>query len=278
MDTDVNFGMGPAGLERMWASAGRHRYDRHAHDEYSVIVVAEGRKLFRSGRSERVVEAGQVIVVAPGTSHDCEPAGSDPWGHRAWYVPPRLVADWVDDASLARDAPFESTILDLHGLATALKRRHEAARTDPSGSALAEHSALADLFRTLSPRVGPTDVAVRTSKLDRASRYEEILRNAGSTPLDLDILAEAGGVSKFQVIRDMKDVHHMPPGRFLRDLRLRRSKALLRTKTDLTELSLDLGFSDLSHFIRSFRSAYGISPGRYRRQVSETFRELDPED
>ena len=274
MDTDVNFGMGPAGLERMWASAGRHRYDRHAHDEYAVIVVAEGRKLFRSGRSERVVQAGQVIVVAPGTSHDCEPAGPDTWGHCAWYVPPEVVADWVDDASLATGAPFESAVLENRGLADALQRHHEAARHDPSASEPSEHFALSAVFDGLSRGAGPEDATDRSSKEDRAALYEEILRNAGDMPLDLDRLAVAGGVSKFQVIRDMKDVHHMPPGRFLRDLRLRRSKTLLRTKTDLTQLSLDLGFSDLSHFVRSFRSAYGIPPGRYRRQVSERPRKL----
>ena len=49
--------------------------------------------------------------------------------------------------------------------------------------------------------------------------------------------------------------------------RLRTSMAAQRLangERDLTELALDLGFSDHSHFTNTFRKECGISPSRFR--------------
>jgi AraC-like DNA-binding protein len=35
-------------------------------------------------------------------------------------------------------------------------------------------------------------------------------------------------------------------------------------------IAFDWGFSDLSHFGRRFRAAYGMTPGEYRRHARET--------
>jgi AraC-like DNA-binding protein len=35
------------------------------------------------------------------------------------------------------------------------------------------------------------------------------------------------------------------------------------------EIAFSWGFSDLSHFVRRFRAAYGMTPGDYRRRACE---------
>jgi len=32
----------------------------------------------------------------------------------------------------------------------------------------------------------------------------------------------------------------------------------------ITAVALDVGFQDLSNFVRTFRAEFGVSPGRYR--------------
>jgi AraC family transcriptional regulator len=47
--------------------------------------------------------------------------------------------------------------------------------------------------------------------------------------------------------------------------RLRRAaERLAGTRDPITEIALDVGFDDLSNFIRSFRAEFGVSPSRYR--------------
>ena len=266
------------GLERHMAAPGAHRYDRHAHDEFSLIVVTEGRKILRAGRAVRSVEAGQIVVVPPGLSHDCEPMGPSRWAHRCWYLSPALAAELLGLPEARTDPPAFETVLSAPGLARRLAAVHAAlgdagqrdVRADVgqrNGHAEAEQLfLLADALGMA--RLGPAERAQgRYRSRARAVAYDAALRAALANKLDLDMLAELGGVTRFQVIRDLKTTFDMTPGVYLRDLRLRESKRLLRKGTAIAEVSQTLGFADQSHFSRSFRAAYGMSPLEYRRSL-----------
>jgi len=47
--------------------------------------------------------------------------------------------------------------------------------------------------------------------------------------------------------------------------RLDFARSQLRGGRALAELALTAGFADQAHFTRMFRSAYGVTPGRYAR-------------
>jgi transcriptional regulator GlxA family with amidase domain len=58
------------------------------------------------------------------------------------------------------------------------------------------------------------------------------------------------------------------PSEFARTLRLRRAYDLLvDTRQPISEVALDTGFADGSHFSRRFRDAYGKSPSQVRREA-----------
>ena len=58
----------------------------------------------------------------------------------------------------------------------------------------------------------------------------------------------------------------VPPGRYILNTRINRSCALLET-TDhlLSDIALEVGFCDQSHFIRTFKKIRGLTPSAYRR-------------
>jgi transcriptional regulator GlxA family with amidase domain len=59
----------------------------------------------------------------------------------------------------------------------------------------------------------------------------------------------------------------MSPSEFARRLRLHMAQgALVDTQRPISEVALDLGFADGSHFSRRFRAAYGKSPSQARRE------------
>ncbi|MEM7527499.1 MAG: AraC family transcriptional regulator [Pseudomonadota bacterium] len=261
------------GLERHMAEPGAHRYDRHAHDEYSVIVVTEGRKLLRVGRAERAVQTGQIVIVPPGMSHDCEPIGQTNWAHRCWYVSAELVADLVGVAEARSEPPAFQTVLDGPCLAGRLAGVHKRLSNPVSGpddmeeADLQQLELLADAFAVAMQERAAAVRGQRRSEA-RARAYDSALRAGLSNKLDLDMLADLGGVTRFQVIRDLKAAFDMTPGIYLRDLRLRESKRMLRKGHALVEISQALGFADQSHFSRTFKTAYGMSPLRYQQAVT----------
>jgi two-component system response regulator YesN len=55
------------------------------------------------------------------------------------------------------------------------------------------------------------------------------------------------------------------PERFLTQLRLEKAKELLKTEfLTVKEVMNRVGIADASYFARSFKSAYGITPAKYK--------------
>jgi AraC family transcriptional regulator len=84
-------------------------------------------------------------------------------------------------------------------------------------------------------------------------------------PLTLGEMARIAGLSRYHFLRTFKAVTGITPHQWLLRARLRDAARRLATSRDpVTEIALDVGFEDLSNFIRSFRSEFGVSPSRYR--------------
>ena len=254
----------------MWANNGRHRYARHSHDEYAIIVITSGEKVFRAGRREHKVLPGQLIVVSPGEAHDCEPTMNTDWAHRCWYVQPSFVSAITGNPAFRTDSGGPSQVMDSPKLAARLARLHYRATSNEHGALLDEFNLLQSAFERAYVHSGYQPMrALTNARTRRTKLYEEMLRDEFTEKLDLARLAELGGVSKHQVIRDLKSVRGMTPGQFLKDLRLRRGKQMLRDGQSIASVSAYLGFADQSHFTRTFREAYRITPASFKRLSHE---------
>ena len=100
-----------------------------------------------------------------------------------------------------------------------------------------------------------------------AVRYVE---NAYSNPCTIDTLAAISGLSRYHFIRMFKCVTGQSPSCYVIQTRLRAAATrLAETKASVSEIALDVGFNDISHFGAQFRAAFGCTP----RQMRWNFRE-----
>ena len=82
-------------------------------------------------------------------------------------------------------------------------------------------------------------------------------------PLDPDEVAEAVGVSTRQLERLFAKHLGTSPGKYYLSLRLERARQVLRqTELSVAEVSVLCGFVSPSHFSRSYKAAFGVTPGR----------------
>ena len=85
-------------------------------------------------------------------------------------------------------------------------------------------------------------------------------------PLDLEHTAAAAGLSPFHFLRLFARVLGVTPHQYLVRSRLRRAASLLADGAHpITDVALDVGFGDLSNFVRTFHRAAGVSPRRFRQ-------------
>jgi AraC family transcriptional regulator, glycine betaine-responsive activator len=83
-------------------------------------------------------------------------------------------------------------------------------------------------------------------------------------PFDLDACAAQLGLSRRQIERLFNRYMGVTPVRYMNDLRLQRGRALLaETDMSVTEVAIACGYASSSHFSKSFRLKYGVSPYRF---------------
>ena len=73
-------------------------------------------------------------------------------------------------------------------------------------------------------------------------------------------------MSPFHFLRLFARVIGVTPHQYLVRSRLRRAARLLSDDApSITNVALDVGFADLSNFVRTFRRAAGVSPRDFRK-------------
>jgi AraC family transcriptional regulator len=84
--------------------------------------------------------------------------------------------------------------------------------------------------------------------------------------IDLETVAAEAGLSAFHFLRLFARVLGVTPHQYLVRARLRRAARLLAEDArSITDVAADVGFADLSNFVRTFHRAAGVSPRRFRQ-------------
>jgi AraC-like DNA-binding protein len=99
----------------------------------------------------------------------------------------------------------------------------------------------------------------------RLLRARDAMDRAYARPLDVAALAKIAMSSEAHFIRTFKQTFGETPHRYLQRRRLERAMALLReTERPVTEICLEVGFTSLGTFSRTFARVLGMSPTAYR--------------
>lgn len=101
----------------------------------------------------------------------------------------------------------------------------------------------------------------------RLLRARDAMDRTYAEPLDVPALARIAHTSEAHFIRTFRATFGETPHRYLQRRRVERAMYLLRrTDRDVTEICLDVGFSSLGTFSRTFREIVGQSPSDFRRE------------
>ena len=92
-----------------------------------------------------------------------------------------------------------------------------------------------------------------------------LMRNNLKCDIHADKMAYNLGLSVSRFYHLFKDETGTTPSRYQQRLRLQRACSLLEnTHLSVKEIMGQVGAHDASHFLRTFKKTYGISPKRYR--------------
>ena len=99
----------------------------------------------------------------------------------------------------------------------------------------------------------------------RLLRARDAMDRAYAEPLDVRSVAAVAHVSEAHFIRTFRATFGETPHRYLQRRRVERSMFLLReSDRSVTDVCLDVGFTSLGTFSRTFREIVGESPSEFR--------------
>ena len=85
-----------------------------------------------------------------------------------------------------------------------------------------------------------------------------------TTSLDIDALCKLACMSRTKFFGQFKKTLGCTPKDFLYQLRLKQAAKMLTQGSKITEACFAAGYSNTSHFSRSFKTFYGMSPSQYK--------------
>lgn len=132
--------------------------------------------------------------------------------------------------------------------------------------ALTVESIAAELLTSVwAPGTGSSGHKFRTRMrhVRQVATVSQLLDEHYALRHSLTELAAVAGMSPFHFARIFQRVIGVPPHRYLILRRLDAATEYLAAGMSVTETCFAVGFENVSHFIRSFHRAYGLTPSRF---------------
>lgn len=232
------------------------------HARHSLSYVRSGSFSYNTrGRSHELV-AGSVMVGHAGDEYSCSHE-HHVCGDECLSI--QLSPSLADDIGLRKNALRIACVPPMPEVMVYGELTQAAGRGDSDIGV--DEAAMLFVNRFIETTSGQPQKAMRATARDRRRAVESALwiDAHADRPMDLESTAKAAGVSPFHFLRLFSNVLGVTPHQYLVRARLRRAAKLLADDArSITSVAFDVGFGDLSNFVRTFHRAAGVSPRRFR--------------
>jgi AraC-like DNA-binding protein len=232
------------------------------YDCHSVSYVRKGSFgcHFR-GRFHELV-AGSILVGHPGDDYTCTHDHVCGDECLSFFLDPELVQAIGDRAEIWRigSVPPLPELMVLGELAQTAADGNSDIGLDEVGQLFAGR--FVEMVAGRAPK--PMTAVMRDRR--RAVETALWIDAHSHRPIDLEDAAAQAGISPFHFLRLFRHVLGVTPHQYLVRSRLRHAaRRLADDDSPITDIAYDVGFGDLSNFVRTFHRAAGASPLRFRQ-------------
>lgn len=241
-------------------------------EEHAVIVVLEGEKKFTSPTQEVHVEKGDILFIQRGFYLMSESI------HEAY----KSLVFFFDEKLLKEFVGLHPELFDVQKDAESVEYPILLLKSDDNFEKFIQ--SVFPYFRSRTElknhflRLKFQELLLHLMELDNSSQLRGILYSLYKgekvdlsflmnsyylKPLTLNELARLSGRSLSAFKRDFQDEFNTSPALWLKNKRLDYADFLLRNSTkNVSEISTEIGYESVSHFIKTYKEKYGTTPKR----------------
>ncbi|MCI8422521.1 MAG: AraC family transcriptional regulator [Lawsonibacter sp.] len=244
----------------------------HFHDHFELLLPLTSPGDIFVNDQVYPLRRGTLYLIGANTLHRTIADGAH--ARYILHISPRTLSDLstpqTDFTRMTRDG-FRRANLDaarfnqMIELFQALERR----KNDGSfGSDIRQTIALLELLIRVAATLDTATAgeAIRSKDFLRIAPILDYIRDNLAEPLSLDQIASQFFLSKHYLCRIFKTATGFSVMEYIIYSRVLRARQLLQEGVSVQQAGELSGFSDNSHFIRTFGHLTGITPGRYARE------------
>ena len=241
------------------------RLPLHTHERATVAVILNGSFDGLMCHASHPCPTSTFITEPPGEPHGnlFERAGAD------------VLTVQPDPGRRDLLEPFSGVLGEVNhmrdlGVATVARRAASELRMPDSITPFAVEGLALELL-TLAARLRSTDAIGAERRSPRwLNEARALLHDQYREQLRLAEVADAVGVHPVHLARVFRLKYGTPVGAYVRGLRLTWAAGRLTDSEDaIAQIAHEAGFFDQSHFTRTFRRHFGLTPQAYRRAVRQ---------
>ncbi len=244
----------------------------HFHDHYEFMLPLTSPGNIFVNDQVYPLERGTLYLIGENTLHRTMATGSHARYilHISRKALSELSTPQTDFIQLTRDS-FRRATLDGEAMTETIElfQALERNKNDGSfGSDIHQTISLLNLLLKLAPMLNASTAgeAIRNKDFLRVVPILDYIRDNLSEPLTLDQIAGKFFISKHYLCRIFKSATGFSVMEYIIYSRILKARQLLQEGVSVQQAGELSGFSDNSHFIRTFGHLTGTSPGRYAKE------------
>lgn len=252
----------------------------HWHDEMEIIYIKKGEGIVTVDFKEYHVSALTLVLILPGQLHSISQYKDSKMEYEniifdsSMLVPKK--ADYANEDFLKPLIGGKINVPTVYSqiypyftdVAAPIDACDEICKTKPQGYQLYIKSMLFQFFFILDNRCRNTRTPSKDKRtLDKVKVVLKYIENHYAEKITIADIADVAGFSESHFMRYFKETMGTSFIDYLKDYRLTMAARLLQSSEDsILDISSEVGFDNLSYFNRSFKSKYGVTPSKYRKQ------------
>jgi AraC family cel operon transcriptional repressor len=239
----------------------------HDHDYFELFWIAGGRATHVVNGAESILEAGDGALIRPQDRHGFSALGEAPSrlvnvmfrAETAAHLLGRYQDEFADRYFWTPDAAPQAFMLDT-ARRDLLERWAADLEAGPRSLARIEGFLLRLLTQLIPAGPDPrSEIPPWLTVAIDAARHPEVFRMGAQG------LIAAAGRSHEHVCRSLKTLLDTTPSALVNRMRMEHAARLLRgTDLSASDIALECGLENMSHFHALFRQHFDITPRRYR--------------
>jgi AraC-like DNA-binding protein/mannose-6-phosphate isomerase-like protein (cupin superfamily) len=264
--------------------AGAPVLDTHWHEEAEFFLLLEGEILFQVDTDYFTLRPGEAVFIESGDIHAAYAALDTPCRFCALVFHPDLLASAQYDTiqqtvilplqekrqsfprHLTSSVPWQGELLlHLERMMEAYDNKMPGFESFMKGTLLIMLSQIAPPGRSVNYS---QSAGADNTKIDRLKKVILYIQDNYQEPIRTRDLSELIPMSEGQFCRFFKSMTRKTPVDYINSYRIRQAAALLQqSDRKISDIAMDVGFDNVSYFIKVFRKAMNCSPSEFRKDA-----------